>query len=73
MLPRHDIFGLQFHTNPLKLFWGVGPKKFRGFCMELSVHNWANISETIWPEMLIFGLLDVVLSEYLDESHNSEI
>ena len=41
--------------------------------MELSVHNWANISGTIWPEMLIFGLLDVVLSEYLDESHNSEI
>ena len=23
--------------------------------MELSEHNWANISETIYPEMLIFG------------------
>ena len=42
--------------------------------MELSEHNWANISETICPEMLIFGkyicLLDVFLSEYPDKSHN---
>ena len=42
--------------------------------MELSEHNWANISETICPEMLICGkyicLLDVVLSEYPDKSHN---
>ena len=38
--------------------------------MESSQHNWANISETICPELLIFGVLDVVLSEYLNKSHN---
>ena len=30
-------------------------KKFRSVCMEFSKHNWATISETICPEMLIFG------------------
>ena len=44
--------------------------KFRRICMESSQHNWANISETICPELLIFGVLDVVLSEYLNKSHN---
>ena len=29
--------------------------KFRIICMESSEHNWANISETICPEMLVFG------------------
>ena len=29
--------------------------KFRGICMESSQHNWANTSETICPEMLVFG------------------
>ena len=41
--------------------------------MEPSEHNWANISETISSEMLVFhevGLLDLVLSEYPDKSHN---
>ena len=41
--------------------------------MESSQHNWANISETICPELLIFwrvGVFDVVLSEYLNKSHN---
>ena len=41
--------------------------------MEFSEYNWAKISETICPEMAIFGklgLLDIVLSEYPDKSHN---
>ena len=41
--------------------------------MESSEHKWANISETICPTMLVFwqvGLLDVVLSQYPDKSHN---
>ena len=29
--------------------------KFRRICMESSEHNWANISETIYPTMLVFG------------------
>ena len=29
--------------------------KFRRICGESSEHNWANISETICPEMLVFG------------------
>ena len=30
--------------------------KFRRICiMKSSEHNWANISETIFPEMLVFG------------------
>ena len=29
--------------------------KFRKICMESSEHNWANISQTICPEMLVFG------------------
>ena len=42
--------------------------------MESSEHNWANISETNYlPRNASFwqvGLLDVVLSEYPDKSHN---
>ena len=30
-------------------------KKLEGFFMEFSKHNWATISETICPEMLVFG------------------
>ena len=29
--------------------------KFRSICMESLDHNWANISETICPEKLVFG------------------
>ena len=39
----------------LLIFFWVDPKKFRRVCMEFSKHNWATISETICPEMLIFG------------------
>ena len=41
--------------------------------MESSEHNWANISETIFPRNASFGqvgLLNVVLPEYPDKSHN---
>ena len=34
---------------------GVDAKKFRRVCMEFSKNNWAMISETICPKMLIFG------------------
>ena len=36
-------------------FFGGRPKKFRRVCMEFSKENWATISETICPEMLIFS------------------
>ena len=39
----------------LLISWGVDQKKFRRVCMEFSKHNWAMISETICPQMLIFG------------------
>ena len=38
----------------LLIFFGSTQKKFRRVCMEFSKHNWATISETICPEMLIF-------------------
>ena len=41
--------------------------------MEFSEYNWATISETICPQNAHFwqvGLLDIVLSEYPDKSHN---
>ena len=41
--------------------------------MESSEHNWANISETICPEMLVFGKQAswmLLFSEYPDKSHN---
>ena len=40
--------------KPFNFFW-VDPKKFRRVCMEFSKHNWATISETICPEMPMFG------------------
>ena len=43
----------KLHTNPSNYSW-VDPKEFRKVCMEFSKHNWATISETICPEMLIF-------------------
>ena len=42
--------------------------------MESSEHNWANISETICPEMLVFGKQAswmLLFSEYPDKSHIS--
>ena len=44
--------------------------KFRRICKESSEHNWADISETICPQIIVFGKLDVVLSEYPDKFHN---
>ena len=42
--------------------------------MESSEHNWANISETTCPEMLVFGkykaLWMLPYSEYANKSHN---
>ena len=41
--------------------------------MESSELNWANISETICREMLVFGKYAswmLLLSEYPDKSHN---
>ena len=61
------------HTNPSNVFGGRPNKKIRRVCMEFSKHNCSTISEIIYPEMLIFwplGLLDIVLSEYPDTSHN---
>ena len=48
---------------------------FRRICMESSEHikNWANIAETICPEMLVFGKWAswmLLFSEYPDKSHN---
>ena len=42
-------------NKPFEIFLGSAPKKFRRVCMEFSKHNWATISATICPEMLIFG------------------
>ena len=47
--------------KPFKYFFWVDPKKFRKVCMEFSKHNWAKISETICPEMLIFGPLASII------------
>ena len=44
----------KLHTNPSNFFW-VDSKKFRRVRIGLSKHKWATISETICPEMLIFG------------------
>ena len=45
-------------NNPSKFDLGLNVMtevKFRMICMESSEHNWANISETICPTMLVFG------------------
>ena len=39
----------------LLIFGGSTQKKFWRVCIEFSKHNWATLSETICPEMLIFG------------------
>ena len=38
----------------LNFFW-VDPQKIRRVCREFSDCNWATISETICPQMLILG------------------
>ena len=48
----------RFHKNPSK--FGLVHKirnrvTFRRICIESSEHNWANISEIIYPKLLIFG------------------
>ena len=42
-------------TNPSKFFLGRPKKKLEGFVWSFAEYNWATISETICPEMLIFG------------------
>ena len=46
---------LENSIQTLLNFFGSTQKKFRRICMEFSKYNWAKISETICPEMLIFG------------------
>ena len=41
--------------NPSNFLGGSNQKKFTRVCMEFSRQNWATISETICPEMPIFG------------------
>ena len=44
------------HCTQRIIFWGGSTqKKIRRVCMGFSKHNWATISGTICPEMLIFG------------------
>ena len=53
-------------------FW-VDQKKIRRVCMEFSKHNWANDLRDNFPRNAHFwrvGLLDIVLSECPDKSHN---
>ena len=45
---------LKFGTKECSSF-GSTQKKIRRVCIEFSKHNWATISVTICPEMLIFG------------------
>ena len=52
------LLDLLFTANNLIFDLGLNvwtQAKFRRICMESSEHNWANISETICPEMLVFG------------------
>ena len=46
---------LENSIQTLLNFFGSTQKKIRRVCMEFSEYNWATISETICPEMLIFG------------------
>ena len=39
----------------LHLLLTASKLKFKRICIELSEQNWANISETVCPEMLVFG------------------
>ena len=44
------------YTWKTPYFWGSTQKSLEArVCMEFSKHNWGTISETICPEMLIFG------------------
>ena len=54
----NDDVSRLYSENPIKtllIFLGSTRKKFRRVCKEFSKHNWATISDTICPEMLIFG------------------
>ena len=62
----------KLHTNPSNFFVGSTPKNIRRVCMAFSKHNWA-ISQRQFARNAHFwqlGLLDIVLSEYPDTSHN---
>ena len=50
LLTKNEHFG----ANCLNFFGVDPPKKIRRVCMEFSEYNWATMSETICPEMLIF-------------------
>ena len=72
-----EMFAGYTQKTPYKPFWFFfesTQKKFGRVCMEFSKHNWATISETISrPQDAHFwqvGLMDIVLSEYSDKSHN---
>ena len=60
-LLTHALHILNQYMRLLCYFWSLMWLKkiencfFRRICMESSEHNWANISETICPEMLVFG------------------
>ena len=55
LLGKPWILGNRFLVTIRIIFFRWTPKKFRRVCMEFSKHNWATISEAIYPEMLIFG------------------
>ena len=47
-------------TEFVRIFWKnniqrLDPSQFRRICMESQEYNWANISDTICPEVLRFG------------------
>ena len=46
---------LENSVQTLRNFFWSTLQKIRRVCMEFSKHNWGTISETICPEMLIFG------------------
>ena len=53
-----EILAQLFLENSIQTllnFLGSTPQKIGRLCMEFSKHNRATISETICPEMLIFG------------------
>ena len=58
-LQQLNFYRQQRHKNYPSKFDSVchtrNRVKFRRICMESSEHHWANISETICPEMLVFG------------------
>ena len=65
-LPKMSIWGqivseivaqlcLENSIQTLLNFFGSTPQKIRRECMGFSEYNWATISETVCPIMLIFG------------------